>query len=406
MEYSPEFREVLDLIYSFTMNGRKQQKLRVDPRPPSLEVMWSLMEFLNQPQQAYPVIHIAGTKGKGSTANFVANTLTNAGYKVGLYTSPHLHDFSERIQIDGCLIPHETVAAEIEKMKPFFELQPEINTFEIITAIAFQHFRTENIDIAVVEVGLGGRFDATNVVNPILSIITSISFDHMDLLGDTLEKIAFEKAGIIKPGIPVVIGKQTGEVKDVLFSVAEERKAPVIDAVEVSVGNVQSGTNGHKFRILGKIGESIELTIPLIGLHQIENATIAYTAICKLVSLGYKIPISEIQKGFSTVNWPARFEVISTNPLVIADGAHNVDSMGRVLETLQLVVPLKKPHFLFGVSKGKDVEGMLRLLLPETTTISHDKIYPPKIYGTSCAGTISRSFGLFLSIDIEGGRGS
>lgn len=378
MDYSPEFREVLDFIYSFTMNGRKSKKQKGDPRPPSLDLMKELMEYFGQPQHDYPVVHIAGTKGKGSTANFIANTLIHAGYKVGLYTSPHLHDFSERIQINANLIPHTRVASIIERIKPFICEHPEINTFEIITAIGFLYFSEEEVDIAVIEVGLGGRFDATNVVNPLLSVITSISFDHMDLLGDTLGKIAFEKAGIIKPQVPVVIGKQFPEVHEVLFSIAKERNAPILEALKNQVKNITTTNHGHSFEVLNPEGISIELSLPLHGYHQIENAMIAYTAICHLNSNGYTISESAIKIGFSTVEWPARFEIVSMKPYIVVDGAHNKDSVVRVIETVRLVAPRMKLNLIFGVSVGKDVAGMLKVLLPESNRTIMSRSTHPK----------------------------
>jgi dihydrofolate synthase/folylpolyglutamate synthase len=394
MDYSPEFRDVLDRIYSYTVNGRKSKKLQTVPIPLTLDVMHLLMAYLDHPEQQYPVIHIAGTKGKGSTANLIANTLVSAGYRVGLFTSPHLHDFSERIQVNGKLIPHTAVTELVRSMEPFFLLHPEINTFEIITAIAFDFFCKEKIDIAVVEVGLGGRFDATNVVSPLLSVITSISFDHMDLLGDSLEEIAFEKAGIIKPSVPVVIGKQPLEARDVLLRAAEERDSPIVNALSYTVtGEIQTSFQGHQFTISRSNEHPLKLTIPLLGYHQIENATIAFAALRALVKLGLPIPDDAIQIGFSTVYWPARFEIISRKPLIVIDGAHNVDSIVRVLETLRIVMPEKKIHVIFGVSIGKDAKGMLNALLPVTSSILFSRSTHPKSISTEALVQLSNELG-------------
>ncbi len=379
MDYTPDFRNTLDLIYSFTMNGRKQRKNKDGVPEPTLDVMVRLMAYLHHPEKSYPVIHIAGTKGKGSTANFIANSLVQAGYKVGLYTSPHLQDFSERIRVNGKIIPHDEVTSSMERMKPFYETHPEVNTFEIITAIAFDYFKQERVDIAVVEVGLGGRFDATNVVEPILSIITSISFDHMDLLGDTLQEIAFEKAGIIKPGVAVITGKQNSEAFQVLQEIAIERNSPFIDAYKsFEVKAVETSLAGHSFTLKGQCHDQVSLMIPLLGMHQIENAVLSYASLIHCRELGLNISDEAINKGFSSVDWPARFEILSTNPLVVIDGAHNVDSIRRLLESVALLFPDKELHFLVGISHGKDIEGMLKEILPACATCLFTRSTHPK----------------------------
>lgn len=393
MVYTNEFREVLDYIYSFTVNGRKSRKKNGDFQPPTLARMQSLMDYLDYPQNAYPIIHIAGTKGKGSTANFIANTLVQAGYRIGLFISPHLFDFSERIQVNGRLIPHSEVADFVKKIKPFLESNPGVSTFEIITAMAFDYFRNQNVDIAIIEVGLGGRFDATNVVSPLLSVITSISFDHMDLLGETLEEIAFEKAGIIKQGVPVVVGKQPEAVYKVLKSVAHQKSSTFVEAIKRSEISVRTSNTGHSLRILENRSNAIDIMIPLLGYHQVENALLAYTAILELQQLGILIDQQAVLTGFHTVDWPARFEIISEQPPIIVDGAHNVDSIRRVLEIMHVVFPEDKLHVLFGVSKGKDAEGMLKLLLPESTSVVFSKSTHPKSVEPSALVQLANQFG-------------
>ena len=378
MDYLPDIRETLDYIYSFTLNGRKNRMERGEAEP-SLDLMWEFAEYLGHPQKEYPVIHIAGTKGKGSTANFIANTLIKAGYRVGLFTSPHLQDFSERIQVDGELIPHQVVTDRINQYHPYLDQHRDMNFFEIITGLAFQYFYEQQVDIAVVEVGLGGRLDSTNIVTPILSVITSISFDHMNILGDTLEQIAFEKAGIIKDGIPVVFGQQKETVINVFRSTAQEHGAHIIPADELyKVESVQVSEDQQRFTIHSEDGMPVQLSIPLLGEHQIENATLAYAALQKCIQQGLQISIENIQEGFSTVKWPARFEILSKDPYIVIDGAHNADSIRHLMETVQSIFPERKVHVLFGVSMGKDIEKMLAELLPNVDTCLFTRSVHPR----------------------------
>ncbi|RQV98596.1 hypothetical protein EH221_01645, partial [bacterium] len=294
------------------------------------------------------------------------------------YTSPHLDDFAERIQINQQKIPHEKITSLFGKIAPFLEDRPFTNTFEIITAIAFEYFSESKIDIAVVEVGLGGRYDPTNVVLPLVSVITSISFDHMDLLGDTLEEIAYEKAGIIKRNVPVIVGQQKKMVTQVLEKVANEAGAVVVSAEQYSPKNLQTATSGHSFQLSEMEADAIEVQIPLLGIHQVENAQLAFAVLIEARKLGLQISDSAIIQGFRTVKWPGRYEILSYAPLIIVDGAHNVDSIERVIETTRLVFPEKKIHLLYGTSTGKDVEGMLRVLFPECETCVFTQSTHPK----------------------------
>ncbi len=308
--------------------------------------MFALLNLLGNPHQAYPIIHVAGTKGKGSTSALCASVLTAAGYKTGLYTSPHLLDYVERIQIDGEPISHQMLVDLVEEIKPFVAQVEKLTTFEITTALAFLAFAKQGCTAAVFEVGLGGRLDATNVVTPRVSVITSLSMDHMTVLGDTLAKIAGEKAGIIKDGVPVVSAPQKEEALEVLLRVANSegryRGASTLVGKDVTFEPVHHSLEGQIFALSaatvegGRSAQNVVegLLIPslLLGAHQLVNAATAYAA---LKVSGLEIPAEAIQRGFAQVKWPARFELVRREPPVIFDSAHNDDSFARLRETLE-----------------------------------------------------------------------
>lgn len=369
MKFSSEYQAALDYIYTFVdFSMTKGQVFTSETF--DLTRMKALLEGLINPELKYPVIHIAGSKGKGSTAAMIASVLQASGYSVGLYTSPHMIDFNERIQINGIPIPHTDFVKLLEETKPMIEAVEQITTFEVMTALAFQYFAQQSVDIAVVEVGLGGRLDATNLVQPLLTIISSISLDHTAILGDTLEKIATEKAGIIKPGIPVVIAHQTGHVLEHIQTICKERgsQALSVDAfvqatplkATIHLQSVfykfQPGMPGRE--LINPDGE-VELHLPLVGEHQIENASTALVALGWMMAEGLHITPESLSQGFQQTNWPGRFEVISTQPTVILDSAHNPDSARRLTATIQELLPGKKVSMIFGASEDKDVIGML-----------------------------------------------
>jgi len=319
--------------------------------------MFALMEALGNPQATYPIVHIAGTKGKGSVAALCASALTAAGYRTGLYTSPHLEDYVERIQVDGSPLTHEALAALVDEVKPAVARIPKLTTFEITTAIGFLAFARQNVDAAVIEVGLGGRLDATNVVTPRVSVITSLSMDHTAVLGDTLAKISGEKAGIIKEAVPVVSAPQKEEALEALLRVARERSAPLtLVGRDVTFEAQGASLDGQEFRI-----QDMEFKIPLLGSYQVLNAAVAYAA---LKQSGLNVSDAALQEGFSRVKWPARFEVARREPPVVFDSAHNEDSFARLRETLERHFPSRQVYLILGASEDKNLAGMLRVMKP------------------------------------------
>jgi dihydrofolate synthase/folylpolyglutamate synthase len=364
------YNQALDYLYSFVDYSLKHisELAKADF---NLDRMFALMEELGNPQRKYPIVHIAGSKGKGSVAAFCAHALMAGGYKTGLYTSPHLWDYVERIQIDGKPISHEQLVELVEQVKPAVEKIPKLTTFEITTAVGLLAFSENDVDAAVVEVGLGGRLDATNIVTPAVSVITSLSYDHMAVLGNTLAKIAGEKAGIIKPGVPVVSAPQEEEALQVLERVAGERGCPLIlVGREVRVERVSSSLTGQKMRVIPgtaggddarRSGGPLEMTIPLLGIHQIENAATAYAA---LTTTGLSLSDEAIQTGFARVRWPARFEILNREPPVIIDSAHNRESARRLREALDEYFPELPVILIFCALEDKDIPGMLEELRP------------------------------------------
>jgi dihydrofolate synthase/folylpolyglutamate synthase len=359
MDTETAYNLALDYLYSFVDYSLKHSS-ELAKADFSLDRMFALMEALGNPQNKYPIIHVAGTKGKGRTSALCASALTAAGYKVGLYTSPHLEDYCERIQIDGSSLAHEQLVALVDEVRAAVAKIPKLTTFEITTAIGFLAFAQQNVDAAVVEVGLGGRLDATNVVTPRVSVITSLSMDHMAVLGDTLAKIAGEKAGIIKEGIPVVSALQKEDAIEVLLRVAREKNTSItVIGKDVEFKPISASLDGQSFILHPS---PFIFSIPLLGSHQLVNAATAYAA---LKASGIEISDEAIQKGFSQVKWHARFEVARREPPVIFDSAHNDDSFAKLRETLETYFPSRQVTLIFGASEDKNLAGMLREMKPK-----------------------------------------
>ena len=395
MDLDVAYQIALDYLYSF-VDYSLTRNLRNLPEKFNLERMRALMQRMGNPQQDYPVIHVAGTKGKGSTAAMIAGGLQAAGYRVGFYTSPHLIDFSERIQVNRQPITKASLVEIVEELKPHIAEIPELTTFELTTAVGFVYFARQQVDIAVVEVGLGGRLDATNIVTPLVSVITSISYDHTAVLGKTLAAIAGEKGGIIKPGRPLVIAPQTEEARQVLFNLAIERNAPITQVGKDIIFSAGSHTlTGQSFAVAvnRKPGSRLDLTIPLLGQHQIENAATAYAALLAARKEGLNIPKEAIQQGFAAVEWKGRFEILQTDPPVILDSAHNQDSARRLVETLQTYFPGQRVVLVFGVSEDKDIEGMFAELLPITDLLIATQSIHPRALEAGKLVEMAQSYG-------------
>jgi dihydrofolate synthase/folylpolyglutamate synthase len=393
MDSEKSYQNSLDYLYSF-IDYSLTKALRYSPEKFDLNRMKALLVSLGNPQNAYPVIHIAGTKGKGSVSAYCASAIRSAGYRVGLYTSPHLQDFTERIQINNLPISHVELTDFVEQIKPAVEKLPELTTFELTTAIAFLFFAQKKVDCAVVEVGLGGRLDATNLVDPLLSVITTISFDHMAVLGNTLAAIAGEKAGIIKQGRPVVSSSQSSEAAEVIARIAQEQGcelslvgrdvfyAPIAHNLKEQTFHIWKAEDQNRVdRYIENPKDATDMPetyqTPLLGFHQLENAATAYAALQVANQNGLTIPTAAIKEGFTSVRWPARFEILRNSPPVILDSAHNRDSAQKLRIALDDYLKEQDVILVFGASEDKDVQGMFIELLPRIKqVIATESIHP------------------------------
>ena len=386
------YNKALDYLYSFVDYSLKHisELARAEF---NLDRMFALMEELGNPQSKYPIIHVAGTKGKGSVSALCASALQAAGYTVGLYTSPHLIDYCERIQVNGEPISHEFMVELVEEIKPFVTKIPKLTTFEITTALGFLAFAKQGVNAAVIEVGLGGRLDATNVVKPKVSVITSLSYDHMAVLGDTLAKIAGEKAGIIKQGVPVVSAPQTEEALEVVERVAKSKGCTfTLIGKDVKFERVESSLDGQTLRIMDNVRPStLELRLPLLGFHQIENAATAYTTL-KISAL--ELPDEAVQEGFAEVKWPARFEVLRREPPVVIDSAHNRDSAARLRETLDEYFPETPAILIYCALEDKDIAGILEELWPRLEKVVATRADHPRAPSAEWIAEQARKVGL------------
>ena len=329
-----------------------------------LERIEAFLTALGDPHLGIPTVHIAGTKGKGSTAAMVTSVLHAAGYQPGLFTSPHLHTFRERIRLGDQLIPEEDFGNLVEDLWPTMEGVVQaghgrVTLFELLTAMAFYYFRSREAGAQVIEVGLGGRLDSTNLVQPLACGITSLGLDHTEVLGDTLEKIAWEKAGIIKSGIPVACAPQQPEALRVLQEVCRREGSTLIVAGEdIRWEEESSSLDSQTFR-LDTSKNHYRLRTPLLGKYQMENAAVAIGILEVLVEGGLEIGTSSIEEGFRRVEWPCRLEVLSKSPVMVADGAHNPHSAGRLVEAVKALFPGHRILLIVGVSGNKDLEGLV-----------------------------------------------
>src|SRR4030042_6604595 len=390
------YKTALEYLYSF-VDFSMQKAVTYSPLRFKLERMQALVSSLGDPQQVYPSIHVAGTKGKGSVCILCASALHEAGYKVGLYTSPHLDDYVERIQINGEFIPHSDLAEMVEEIKPHVAAIPELTTFEITTALAFWYFAKQNVDAAVIEVGLGGRLDATNVVIPKVGVITSISYDHTLLLGTTLTQIAGEKAGIIKPGVPVVVAPQEEEARMVIEQIAKERSSPLqLVCRDIAFEEISHSLEGPTIRVWtpsGGTNSPLDLSIPLLGPHQGVNAVTAFAALEIFTQKELTLKQYDLISGFANAFWPGRFEIIQYSPPIILDCAHNRDSALKLRLTLDEYYPGRPIILVFGASEDKDILGMFTELMPLVKELIAVKSFHPRAIEPDKLVDMAQSFG-------------
>ena len=384
------YKEAYAYINSFT-NYEKTPGIKRDLNEDGLARTRNLMALLGNPHESFRSIVVAGTKGKGSVSAMLDSILREGGYKVGLFTSPHLHTFRERIRVNYEMISEEDVVRLVEKIKPVMEeIQASGDpskvptTYELATAIAFLYFQESAIDIAVLEVGLGGRLDAVNITTPLVSVITSISLDHTEVLGNTIEEIAYEKAGIIKPGGRVVTAPQKEQAMGVINYVANHNKADlkvVGRQVFLSSGNLpevrldQDGVPvSQNFTIAYEDNPEgpqtkLRVRLPLMGNHQQINAAVATATLLELRKAGILVGAEAVLSGLAHVRWPGRLEVVRREPLVIADGAHNADSMSKLNQAMHDLFYKQPLIIVFGSLRDKDIKGMVNELGSSTSNV-------------------------------------
>lgn len=382
--YQDPFGQALTYLYSFINRDKKRIERYRESKEDAVARMSRMLSAMGEPHKTFPSIHIAGTKGKGSVAAMCANSLRLSGLRVGLFTSPHLQEFRERIRIlspddaEG-LISEDDFIVLMERVKPILESEKHVIWFEAVTLIAFLYFASKQVDVAVVEVGLGGRLDATNALLPLVSVITSLSLDHTQYLGSTLAEIAFEKGGIIKPGVPVVVANQETEALDCLQRLATERGSAL-----QRVGRdwlYQSGEPSANGRY------SLELThsqapdflpapatfpLALAGEHQLENGTVALAALAAVRHHFPTLTLETIQAGLATVNWNGRLQLVHQaegTPTFLVDCAHNRDSAQKLADALTHDYTYNTLWLIFGAPADKDIAGMVIELFPLAHTI-------------------------------------
>ncbi|MFH1140270.1 MAG: folylpolyglutamate synthase/dihydrofolate synthase family protein [Chloroflexota bacterium] len=349
-----------------------------------------LLEHLDNPHLRIPTVHITGTKGKGSTAATIASVLNAQGYNAGLFTSPHLHTFRERIQFGGQPVSEQDFASLADAIWPVVEsmnaqgTHGEVTTFEMLTAMAFLHFFQRLAGFQVIEVGLGGRLDSTNLVQPCVCVITSISLDHTQILGDTVEQIAGDKSGIIKPGSVAVTSPQVPGVMAVLEETCRAQGVDLVSVDEEYDWTLEAhDLDGQSFTVAAPWGE-VCLWTPLLGEYQLENAATSVAALHVLDGLGFTISDKALSQGFRSVRWPGRLEVLCRKPLVVADGAHNPYSAGKLREALHQYFSFERLIYVVGLSADKNAAGIIQELAPGAhlavaTRSRHPRAVPPDL---------------------------
>lgn len=334
-----------------------------------------LLKMLGNPQDQLKIIHIGGTNGKGSTAAMVVSILATAGFRVGLFSSPHIHNYTERMTINRQEIPQERIGMLLGELRPILEEMVALGfehptEFEVNTALALLYFAREKVDFVVLEVGLGGAIDSTNVAQPLVTAITNVGMDHMDYLGETIEEITRVKAGIIKANSKIVTGATKPEVLAIIEEVSQANQGELVKiGQDISVEIISSTSRGVVFNLRGLGMELENLQIPLLGDHQAWNGATAVAIIQFLISFGYKISPTHIYQGLEKVNWPARLEILQTNPTILLDAAHNVDGALTLRQALMELFSYKKMILIMGMLADKEREKVLGLLGPLADTV-------------------------------------
>ncbi len=350
-----DYKESVDYLYTLLKFGMKF----------GLSSVENLLKSLGQPHLRVPVFHVAGTNGKGSVGATVNSVLTRAGYKVGFFSSPHLVFFRERIMVGPEMIDRQDVVHLVEKIRKVMVPAQPPTFFEFITAMAFDHFAEQKVDLAIMEVGMGGRLDSTNVANSLVGAITNISLDHREHLGNTLPEIAGEKAGIIKPGLPVVTGEKRKYVRDVFESVADNLGAKIYClGRDFKVRTLASG----EFSYFGLNRDLKRLTLKLLGPHQIRNAAVALASLELLADKGFDFSEMDIREGLKNVSWPGRAEVFSGSPDVMLDGAHNPGAASALADLLAQM-DYKRLYLVLGIMADKDIPRIMAPLLPKAKSV-------------------------------------
>ena len=369
------YSEALDYIYDLTKYGIKL----------GLKNINYLLYLLGEPHKKLKIIHVAGTNGKGSTCSSISSILQSAGYKVGLYTSPHLVDFTERFIINQKSISRKKVSELLERIKPYIEKvanTPSYNHptfFEVITSMAFLYFFEEQVDFLVLEVGLGGRLDATNVCEPLISVITHIDYDHMDELGNSLKEIAREKGGIIKPEGIVISSNQYEEAYNEIKKIADDRNSLIYSVGrEIIYQIVKSDIKGVIFDLKGIYHEYKNLHTPLLGRHQADNSAAAITAIEALKIRGVNITEKAIRAGLGKVNWTGRLEIIQNNPTLVLDGAHNPNGVKVVRDALKEIFSYHRLILVLAIFADKDYKKMIQIIVPNADLVIAAKTESPR----------------------------
>ena len=382
---------------------------------PSLHRVAYLLEKLGDPHKKLKFIHIAGTNGKGSTAAMTASVLEKAGYRAGLFTSPYIYRFNERMQINGRQISDEAVVALTEKIRAIAETMEEPPTeFDFVTAMAMDYFAAQGCDMVVLEVGVGGALDSTNIIPaPEVAVITNIGLDHTDLLGDTVEKIAAVKAGIIKPGCTAVCYDSGASVEQVYAAICAEKKVPLKKADFSALLSVSKSLEGQTF----SYGKRKDLFLPLLGAHQLHNAAVVLSVMDALQEKGYAISEEAIREGLKTVSWPGRFHIVGRDPLFIIDGGHNPQCIEALVQNIKDYLQDKKIVVLAGVLADKDYADMFRPVMPFTDTFvcitpdnprkmdAHDLARYLTAAGAKAAGCDTVEAGVALAKELAGKDG-